>query len=161
MFGGFSGMNQLVIRDAVPEDMEVILTVERDAYRDPWGEESFRLLMGIPKGLAVVAAFRFPVAYAFGRVTMDEGELLNLAVARQFRKRNVGRLVLHEFLLRCWHYSAEKVFLEVRVGNSGAVQLYRSAGFSIVGRRKQYYQDGEDAFIMRLPRPSDVTRTLP
>ncbi len=158
MFGGFSGMNQLSIRDAVPDDMETILTVERDAYRDPWGEESFRILMTIPKGIALVAAFRFPVAYAFGRVTVDEGELLNLAVARQYRKRNVGRMLLNGFLQRCWQYGAAKVFLEVRVGNSGAVQLYRSAGFSIVGRRKEYYQDGEDAFIMQLPKPSDLTR---
>jgi [ribosomal protein S18]-alanine N-acetyltransferase len=158
MLGGYSGMNQMVVRDATPDDMETILTVERDSYRDPWGEESFRILMSVPKGIAVVASFRFPIAYAFGRVTMDEAELLNLAVSRQFRKRNVGRLLLHEFLQRCWKLDAAQVFLEVRVGNSGAVQLYRSAGFSIVGRRKEYYQDGEDAFIMRLPRPSDTTR---
>ncbi len=160
MFSGFSGMNQMVIRNAATEDMETILTVERDAYRDPWGEESFRLLMTMPGGIALVAAFRFPIAYAFGRVAADEAELLNLAVGKAYRKRNVGRLLLNEFIQRCWRQNAANVFLEVRVGNISAVHLYRSTGFSIVGRRKQYYQDGEDAFIMKLPRPSQRSEGL-
>jgi [ribosomal protein S18]-alanine N-acetyltransferase len=152
VLGGFGAMDQMVLRDATIADMETILTIERDSYPDPWGEESFRFLLQQQQGIGVVGAFRFPVGYAFGRVTLDEAELLNLAVTKAYRKRNVGRAILTEFLRRCWRFGAERVFLEVRVHNSGAIQLYRSAGFSIIGRRKEYYQNGEDAFIMQLNR---------
>lgn len=156
MFSGFAGMGQMAIRDATLHDLETVLTIERDSYPDPWGEESFRFLMMQEKGIALVGAFQYPVGYAFGRVSADEAELLNLAVSRQYRKRNVGRFILAEFLRRCWRLGAENVYLEVRVHNAGAVQLYRTTGFSIVGRRKEYYQDGEDAFIMKLPRSTHI-----
>jgi len=48
---------------------------------------------------------------------------------------------------------ARTLFLEVRDGNDGALALYRSDGFSEVGRRKNYYNGatGErfDAITMR------------
>ncbi|MCX7835007.1 MAG: ribosomal protein S18-alanine N-acetyltransferase [bacterium] len=142
--------HSIIIRDAVVQDIETILAIERDSYVDPWGEESFRYLMFQKNGIAIVAAQQFPIGYAFGRVTLDEGELLNLAVSKPYRKRNLGRAILNEFLNRCWKLGANKVYLEVRVKNTAAIQLYRSAGFIIEGRRNKYYQDGEDAFIMKL-----------
>lgn len=145
-------VHSIVIRDANEQDLETILSIERDSYADPWGEESFRYLMFQANGIAIVAAQQFPIGYAFGRVVLDDGELLNLAISRAFRNRKVGRAILNEFLSRCWKKGAKNVYLEVRVKNVPAIQLYRSAGFVIEGRRKQYYQDGEDAFIMKLTK---------
>jgi ribosomal-protein-alanine N-acetyltransferase len=42
------------------------------------------------------------------------------------------------------------VFLEVRPSNREALGLYRSRGFQVVGRRPEYYDDGEDALLMTL-----------
>jgi ribosomal-protein-alanine N-acetyltransferase len=41
------------------------------------------------------------------------------------------------------------VFLEVRLGNEKAIALYRRLGFREAGRRKSYYHDGEDAWLMQ------------
>ena len=41
-----------------------------------------------------------------------------------------------------------RMTLEVRVSNDVAVKLYSSLGFESVGRRRKFYEDGEDAFIM-------------
>ena len=38
--------------------------------------------------------------------------------------------------------------LEVRVSNTAAIKLYENFGLKSVGRRKGYYEDGEDALIM-------------
>lgn len=147
-----SAFQGIVIRNATEQDLETILSIEREAYPDPWGEESFRFLMNQTKGIAIVAAQRFPIGYAFGRVMEDEGELLNLAVSRSYRLRNVAKAVLNEFLTQCWSCGAQTVYLEVRVRNEGAIKLYRNSGFVIDGRRKQYYQNGEDAFIMKITK---------
>ena len=52
----------------------------------------------------------------------------------------------------------KKIFLEVRVSNSPAIELYNKTGFKRVSIRKNYYRlpDGrEDALVMskRLKKP--------
>ena len=47
---------------------------------------------------------------------------------------------------------ASRVTLEVRAGNLGAQALYQELGFSVAGRRPNYYtDDGEDALVMTTP----------
>ena len=46
----------------------------------------------------------------------------------------------------------KNITLEVRVSNDSAIALYESLGFIKVAKRKQYYQDGEDAHLMILER---------
>ena len=41
--------------------------------------------------------------------------------------------------------------LEVRVSNDVARRLYEQVGYRLAGRRRRYYQDGEDALIMTTP----------
>jgi ribosomal-protein-alanine N-acetyltransferase len=43
----------------------------------------------------------------------------------------------------------QEVFLEVRVSNFPAQNLYRSLDFTAIGIRTKYYSDGEDAIIMK------------
>ena len=57
---------------------------------------------------------------------------------------------------RLWAVSeaARILWLEVRVGNARAIQVYQSHGFEVVGQRKAYYAAGrgqrEDALVMRM-----------
>jgi len=45
-------------------------------------------------------------------------------------------------------YKAKQCFLEVRVTNMPAINLYRKLGFQITKTIKSYYMDGEDAYVM-------------
>jgi [ribosomal protein S18]-alanine N-acetyltransferase len=48
---------------------------------------------------------------------------------------------------------AQRLFLEVRPSNPGAIALYESEGFNEIGRRPRYYpaHDGrEDAIVMAM-----------
>lgn len=74
----------------------------------------------------------------------DEHELLNLAVARQFRRQGVARELLRALLTN----STGNVFLEVRESNSAAVALYQSLGFQQVSRRAEYYENPPEAAIV-------------
>ena len=44
---------------------------------------------------------------------------------------------------------ANDIFLEVRESNIAAIQLYKRYHFEQVGVRKSYYQDGENAIVMK------------
>ena len=70
----------------------------------------------------------------------------------QYQGQGYGKLLLTELISRLTANRAESLFLEVRVSNTRAIALYRSAGFQEISRRKGYYptRDGrEDAIVMQ------------
>jgi ribosomal-protein-alanine N-acetyltransferase len=78
------------------------------------------------------------VGFSLFRTVADESELLLLAVLPGRQRRGVGRQLLMDFLDRARNDGLARVHLEVRDGNL-AVDMYRNAGFSPVGRRRNYY----------------------
>jgi ribosomal-protein-alanine N-acetyltransferase len=76
--------------------------------------------------------------FSLYRTVADEAELLLIAVIPSKHRRGIGRLLLDDFMDRARNDGVARVHLEVRDGNS-AVSLYRDAGFSPVGRRRNYY----------------------
>jgi ribosomal-protein-alanine acetyltransferase len=73
----------------------------------------------------------------------DEREILNVAVAPEFRRGGIATALINAL-------DAPNVFLEVRVSNAPARDLYRKLGFEEAGVRRGYYDNPvEDAIVMR------------
>jgi [ribosomal protein S18]-alanine N-acetyltransferase len=73
-----------------------------------------------------------------------EYEILNLAVAPEFRRRGIARHLIHSVLSA----GAETVYLEVRESNAPARNLYKSMGFQEVAVRREYYQAPPEGAIV-------------
>lgn len=82
--------------------------------------------------------------FSLVRAVADEAELLLLAVDPVEQRRGFGQALLDDFIAAALAGGAHRLHLEVRDGNP-AVELYRSSGFSPVGRRRNYYHgpDGQ------------------
>ena len=81
----------------------------------------------------------------------DELQLLNIAIAPDWRRRGIARLLIDELLAFAQTRACVLITLEVRSSNHPAQTLYRSYGFREVAVRKQYYADNrEDALLMDL-----------
>ena len=78
------------------------------------------------------------------RLAQDECEVLNLAVAPEFRRRGVARQLLEPLL----KLRDNCVFLEVRESNRTARLFYKSMGFQEVNVRSLYYQSPAEAAIV-------------
>jgi ribosomal-protein-alanine N-acetyltransferase len=79
-------------------------------------------------------------------VAEDEREILNLAVAPEFRRQGVGR----DLLAGLTAEARGTIFLEVRASNLAARNIYKSMGFQEVGNRPGYYQNPlEPAIVMK------------
>jgi ribosomal-protein-alanine N-acetyltransferase len=77
-------------------------------------------------------------------VAEDETEVLNLAVAPEFRRKGCSRALLEALLSD----SRGTVYLEVRESNQAARMLYKSIGFQEVNVRPDYYTDPPEAAIV-------------
>ncbi len=130
-------------------DMDQVLEVEKDCYAHPWSAESFRSELESPVSRVELLLCGGRLAgYLCSRSVAGELEVLNVAVSTVFRRRGVARRLLIHCLQNSQACPLEKAFLEVRVGNAGAIALYNSIGFRNLGLRKGYYPDGEDALVM-------------
>jgi ribosomal-protein-alanine N-acetyltransferase len=103
-----------------------------------------------------------PIGFALCRVTVDEAELLTIAVAAAERRRGLGRALLAAVIECVRAAGATALFLEVGADNPAAIALYRRNDFRPVGRRSGYYQRGSqppaDALVMRrIFMPGDLT----
>ena len=75
---------------------------------------------------------------------------MNLAVAPEWRKKGIGRALMKALIAQLHNRGITALFLEVRVGNIPAQNLYRGLEFVEVGRRPKYYVNPtEDALILR------------
>ena len=81
--------------------------------------------------------------FAMSRGAVDEEELLLLAVHPSHQGKGIGRRLLARFLTAARNRGVERIFLEMRDGNS-ALELYKSSGFVECGRRPNYYRSGTD-----------------
>mgnify|MGYP002653699537 CR=1 FL=1 len=79
--------------------------------------------------------------------------MLNVCVAPEAHGHGLGRKLLRALLHVARGRGAERVFLEVRPSNPGAIALYHSEGFNEIGRRPRYYPargGREDALVMAI-----------
>ncbi len=78
--------------------------------------------------------------FSLGRIAGPEAELLTLAVLPEARRQGLGKTLLSGFEAVAKKRGAEELFLEVAMDNAAAIQLYKRAGFTQCGRRKDYYE---------------------
>ena len=90
------------------------------------------------------------IGFAIARSIAGEAEIISIGVRPDRRRCGVGTALLADALYRAVALAAEAVFLEVAEDNSGAIALYRSAGFETVGRRPDYYRRKSKAPVAAL-----------
>lgn len=92
-----------------------------------------------------------------GLLTIGEtAQILTIAVLPPARRTGVGRLLVRAMIAEARRRGASEVLLEVREDNEPARGLYASEGFTVLGRRRGYYEQGRvDAITMRYPVPGD------
>ena len=91
------------------------------------------------------------VGYAVASYDGDIAELQRIGVLESARRRGLATSLLDAVVAHAPSTGADRMLLEVRADNAGAISFYADRGFVEIDRRPRYYRDGTDAVVMRLP----------
>jgi len=139
------------VRRMRAEDVDRVVEIEATSFTSPWRADTFHTLLDRPGAELWVleGPDRNVVGYAVLWCILDQGELANIAIASDHRGKGYGALLLGRVMEIARSRGVEALYLEVRVSNTKAAELYRGFGFTRVGVRKQYYDSPtEDAILM-------------
>jgi len=143
-------VRQSTLRRAHERDAGKIAHLDALIFPEAWKAQTIAEVLRDERTIAFVAECENDLCgYALSWTLCDEGELTRLAVAPEARGQGIGARMLESVLIEARARGANALFLEVRESNQSARRLYERAGFAEVGRRKNYYGDGESAIVMR------------
>jgi ribosomal-protein-alanine N-acetyltransferase len=133
-------------------DLDEVMAIERASFAYPWSSRFFHQEFEVECARSILAELNGKiVGYVLFWLLPETVDIHNLAVIGEYRRRGVGRILLHKVIVEALTQSSARVTLEVRKSNLAAQKLYESAGFVATGVRKGYYSDdGEDALTMAL-----------
>ena len=139
----------VAITDAMLDD---VVRVEKTAYTHPWTRGNFGDSLKTGYQLQALMGGDTLIGYFVAMEGVDEVHLLNITVAPEFQGQGWAVMLLDALVLWSRSREAEMLWLEVRVSNARAQQVYERYGFGRVGMRKNYYPadagQREDAVVM-------------
>jgi ribosomal-protein-alanine N-acetyltransferase len=143
------------IRPAALDDVAAVAHLEEQCLGvDAWSEGLVRegIAGDLPTVSYLVADLDGEViGHAVTSIVGDIEELQRIAVAEPHRRRGVAARLLAGVVDSGRRTLADRLLLEVRVDNHGALAFYASQGFVEIDRRLRYYADGTTAVVMRRP----------
>jgi len=146
---------KLQLKPLAPEQLSSVLEIDRECLGGLWTLDGYQREIASPNStLLVLSLIRASdpkeKILGFGCLwaVLEFAHITILAIKPHYQGRGLGQLLLYSLLQDAVSRSLERVTLEVRSSNQVALSLYEKFGFKIAGRRKKYYQNGEDALIL-------------
>ena len=141
-----------MIRPAVPADAVAVADLELDNLgADAWSEQLVAAGVNgeLPTVTYLVAEVGGAVVgHAVASVVADIAELQRIAVDAGHRRAGLATALLEGVLTLARDGGADRLLLEVREDNTGALAFYAAAGFTEIDRRRRYYRDGATAVVL-------------
>lgn len=125
-----------------------VLKIENECFVKPYSqnvlEETFssKCFIGFYSGDEVDG-------YVLASVVLDEANLDRIAVKKDKRNNQIATNLIKALENSLEKLGVTSIFLEVRVSNVSAINLYEKSGFKKINIRKKYYENTEDAIVMK------------
>jgi ribosomal-protein-alanine N-acetyltransferase len=143
----------MTVRPATPEDVADIAASELTNL----GDDAWSAAL-VEQGVAgsvptvrylVVEVEHAVVGHAVASLVGDVGELQRIAVDPTHRRHGLASALLAGVVDAAAQHGVERLLLEVREDNDGAIAFYAAHGFVEIDRRPRYYRDGAAAVVMQ------------
>lgn len=141
------------IRPLTEKQLEETLKLNLRCFKagENYTKYTFSFLLNEPNCLSyrVVTPDGQMVGFVFVIADQDgTGHITTIGIAPEHRRRSLAHKLLRHAEESLRKRRVTTIMLEVRVSNLAAQNLYREFGYSNVQRLSQYYNNGEDGFLM-------------
>ena len=144
------------LRKAGTSDLNSIINIEKTSYKKPyWNESLLKYLFNnsITDSAWILEVKKKIIGFLIEQRCLNEISILNVAVDKKYQNNGFGRKIISDYLSLIPNNSV--VFLEVNINNFIARKIYTSLNFKEVESRKNYYNNFEDALIMKYIKNSN------
>ena len=146
-------------RDDITRVIEINARTLPEHYSDYFYHE---ILAEFPETFLVVELNGQVVGYVMCRIEYGfshlrrlglarKGHVVSVAVIEEHRGKGLGTRLIQTAHAEMVKKSATECYLEVRVSNVQAAELYKRLGYKVCGKLDSYYRDGEAAYLMAAP----------
>lgn len=144
----------LTLRQMQVNDLAHIMIIELKAYPFPWTQKIFHDCLRAGYEAWIAEKQGKLIGYSLASMAAGEAHILNLCVDPVWQGYGYGEQILQHLLIKAKLNHIDTVFLEVRISNQAAINLYHKIGFNQIGIRHHYYPNGhqqrEHALIFAL-----------
>ncbi|MDR3088277.1 MAG: GNAT family N-acetyltransferase [Desulfobulbaceae bacterium] len=130
-------------------DLDALVALEHTVFQtDRISRRQFRYLFSKGRALivkAVAGEEMLGCLVLLFRRDSRRTRVYSLAVAARARRQGIARRLLAYAEAESRRMGMTGIVLEVREDNPAALALYQAAGFRLIGRRRNYYEDGQAA----------------
>jgi ribosomal-protein-alanine N-acetyltransferase len=136
----------VIIQQATIDDLETLYQIEKESFSiEAFSKKHIAYLLQNPNTVNFIAKMNSEiVGFIIGLIHRQNkmliGRVYTIDVALKHRRKGVGSKLLNE-LERIFVKRGVKIcYLEARVDNVAALELYRKNGYVEVGKLKKYYR---------------------
>lgn len=144
----------VVIRPMREEDLETVselaMLANPHATKEKYREHVFDELKENPDLAFVAVCGNKVVGYVQGDTRGSMTTLEDLAVAKDYQGKGIGKRLLKTELEALKKRGAKIVFAEVHYKNARAIPFYYRHGFRISGFLQDYFGVGHDTIVLKL-----------
>lgn len=140
----------LQIEKMTLSDLNSIKDVLQMDFDDFWTFSALEQELNCENSYFIIAKNQYNkiVGFAGLRFVIDEADIMNIVVRKNFRHNGVGTILLENLISFAKISNLKTINLEVNEQNFLAINLYDKFKFEHVGIRKKYYNGQDDAIIM-------------
>ena len=144
-------MDNISIKQMTISDLDEIKDILTTEFDDFWKYEIFKEELANTNSKYFVLLHNNEIT-SFGgiKIILDEANLMDIVTKKDMRNQGFAKILLKELISVSKNSDCKTITLEVNENNKPAIQLYESFGFKEVGKRKNYYKNGDTAILMTL-----------
>lgn len=127
------------------------MKLEEDLFHDDaWAYSDFeeQMLQNPYASIYVYEIDEKIIGYVDLWIAYENAEIANIGVDKNYQRNGIASELLSFCMQKVNDAKCENITLEVRISNLPAICLYEKYGFKKVSTRKNYYADGENAYLM-------------
>ena len=135
----------IIIQQATAKDLETLYKIEKECFtKEAFTKKQIENLLQNSNAISLIAQTNgetagFVIGLIYSNNKARIGHVITIDIAIKHRRKGIGMRLVNELERKFVRKSVETCYLEVRIDNVAARELYRKQGYKETKQLKHYY----------------------